>query len=54
MGRLHLFLLTQGYAILDDPSMPIVGAGETANDNYVDQLVSSAEAAVDAVVEPGA
>ena len=52
-GASHLLLLTQGYAILDDPSMPIVGAGETANDNYVDQLVSSAEAAVDAVVARG-
>lgn len=52
-GASHLLLLTQGYAILDDPSMPIVGAGETANDHYVEQLVASAEAAVDAVVARG-
>jgi dipeptidyl aminopeptidase/acylaminoacyl peptidase len=52
-GSSHLFLLTQGYAILDDPKMPIIGAGETANDSYVDQLVSSAQAAVDTVVEMG-
>jgi dipeptidyl aminopeptidase/acylaminoacyl peptidase len=52
-GSSHLFLLTQGYAILDDPKMPIIGAGETANDAYVDQLVSSAQAAVDTVVEMG-
>jgi dipeptidyl aminopeptidase/acylaminoacyl peptidase len=52
-GPSHLLLLTQGYAILDDPSMPIVGAGETANDTYVEQLVASAKAAVDKVVAMG-
>ena len=52
-GTSHLFLLTQGYAIFDNPTMPIVGAGETANDTYVEQLVSSAEAAVNKVVEMG-
>ncbi len=53
-GISHLFLLTQGYAILDNPTMPIVGvAGKEANDTYVEQLVSSAQAAVDAVVTMG-
>jgi dipeptidyl aminopeptidase/acylaminoacyl peptidase len=52
-GASHLFFLTQGYAVLDDPSMPIVGAGETANDTYVEQLVASAQAAIDKVVEMG-
>jgi dipeptidyl aminopeptidase/acylaminoacyl peptidase len=52
-GASHMFFLTQGYAVLDNPAMPIVGAGETANDSYVEQLVASAEAAVDAVVEMG-
>src|SRR5258708_38229395 len=52
-GISHLFLLTQGYAILDNPTMPIVGPGETANDHYVEQLVASAEAAIDKVVEMG-
>jgi dipeptidyl aminopeptidase/acylaminoacyl peptidase len=52
-GASHLLLLTQGYAIFDGPAMPIVGPGETANDTYVDQLVSSAEAAVDKAVEMG-
>ena len=52
-GASHLLLLTQGYAILDNPTMPIVGPGETANDSYVDQLVASAQAAVDKVVEMG-
>ncbi len=46
--------LTQGYAVLDGPSMPIVGEdGAEANDSYVTQLVSSAEAAVEEVVRRG-
>jgi len=52
-GASHLFFLTQGYGVLDNPTMPIVGAGETANDTYVEQLVASAEAAVNKVVEMG-
>ncbi|HKX31175.1 MAG TPA: prolyl oligopeptidase family serine peptidase [Blastocatellia bacterium] len=52
-GPSHLFLLTQGYAIFDNPAMPIVGPGETANDTYVEQLVADAEAAIDKVVEMG-
>ena len=52
-GPSQLFFLTQGYAVFDNPTMPIIGAGETANDTYVDQLVASAQAAVDKVVEMG-
>ena len=53
-GSSHLFLLTQGYAILDNPSMPIVGAdGTEPNDTYIEQLAASAKAAVDAVVGMG-
>ena len=52
-GYSHLFLLLSGYGIFDNPTMPIVGPGETANDHYVDQLVASAEAAIDKVVEMG-
>jgi dipeptidyl aminopeptidase/acylaminoacyl peptidase len=52
-GYSHLFLLLSGYAIFDNPTMPIIGAGETANDTYVEQLVSSAEAAIDKVVDMG-
>ena len=52
-GASHLLLLAAGYAILDGPAMPIVGAGETANDTYVEQLVASAAAAIDAVVDLG-
>ena len=53
-GSSHLFLLTQGYAILDNPSMPIIGRdGAEPNDTYVEQLTADAQAAVDAVVEMG-
>jgi dipeptidyl aminopeptidase/acylaminoacyl peptidase len=51
-GPSHLFFLTQGYAVLDDPKMPIIG-GDTANNHYVEQLVASAKAAVDKLVDMG-
>ncbi|MGA1798039.1 prolyl oligopeptidase family serine peptidase [Sphingomonas sp. 4RDLI-65] len=53
-GISHLFLLTQGYAVLDDPAMPIIGEnGAEPNDSYVKQLQADAQAAVDAVVKLG-
>jgi dipeptidyl aminopeptidase/acylaminoacyl peptidase len=53
-GASHLFLLTQGYGVLDDPAMPIVGEGTAEpNDTYIDQLVAGAQAAVDEVVRRG-
>jgi dipeptidyl aminopeptidase/acylaminoacyl peptidase len=46
--------LVRGYAILDDPSIPIIGEGQKEpNDSYVEQLVSGAQAAVDEVVRRG-
>ena len=42
-GASHLLLLTQGYAILDDPTMPIVGEPETVNDTFVEQIVVERE-----------
>ena len=53
-GSSHLFLLTQGYGVLDDPTFPIIGAdGAEPNDSYVEQLVASAEAAIDTLVAMG-
>jgi dipeptidyl aminopeptidase/acylaminoacyl peptidase len=53
-GPSHLFLLTQGYGVLDGPTMPIIGEGnKEPNDTYVEQLVASAQAAVDKVVSMG-
>ncbi|MBD1847964.1 S9 family peptidase [Cyanobacteria bacterium FACHB-63] len=46
-----LFLLTQGYAVLNDPKLPIIGEGDAEpNDTYVEQLIAGAEAAIDYVV----
>ncbi len=43
-----LFWLMKGYAILDDPGMPIIGEGDAEpNDKFVDQLVGNAKAAID-------
>jgi len=52
-GYSHLFLLLSGYAVFDNPTMPIIGEGEKANDTYVEQLVASAQAAIDKVVDMG-
>jgi dipeptidyl aminopeptidase/acylaminoacyl peptidase len=53
-GISQLFVLTQGYAVLDGFSAPILGAnGAEPNDTYIDQLVADAKGAVDAVVAMG-
>jgi dipeptidyl aminopeptidase/acylaminoacyl peptidase len=52
-GISHLFFLTQGYAILDGATMPVVGDPETANNTYIEQIVASAKAAIDKAVEMG-
>jgi dipeptidyl aminopeptidase/acylaminoacyl peptidase len=52
-GISHLFFLMQGYAVLDDTTMPVVGDPETVNDTFVKQIVDSAKAAIDKGVELG-
>ncbi len=52
-GMSHLFFALQGYAVLDAASMPVVGDVETMNNTYIEQIVSSAEAAIDKAVEMG-
>jgi dipeptidyl aminopeptidase/acylaminoacyl peptidase len=45
---------TQGYAVLESASIPIIGEEKTEpNDTYVDQLVASAKAAIDEGVRLG-
>lgn len=45
-----VYWVTRGYAVLDDAAFPIVGEGTTEpNDNFIEQLVMNAEAAIDAV-----
>ncbi|WP_265562042.1 prolyl oligopeptidase family serine peptidase [Sphingomicrobium arenosum] len=53
-GYSQLFFLTQGYAVLDNAAMPVIGADpETVNDSFIEQIVSSAQAAVDFADERG-
>lgn len=53
-GYSHLFMLTQGYAVLDRAAMPVIGSDpETVNDSFIDQIVAGAQAAVDFAVERG-
>lgn len=53
-GTSHLFFLTQGYAIMDGASMPVVGPDpETVNDNFREQIVDSARAAIEYAAERG-
>jgi dipeptidyl aminopeptidase/acylaminoacyl peptidase len=52
-GSSHLFFLMEGYAVLDNATMPIVGSPETVNNTYVEQIVMSAKAAIDKATEMG-
>ncbi|HEX7285561.1 MAG TPA: prolyl oligopeptidase family serine peptidase [Candidatus Angelobacter sp.] len=52
-GISHLFLTTQGYAVLDNATMPVVGDPETMNNTYVEQIVASAKAAIEKATEMG-
>lgn len=52
-GISHLCLVFAGYAVLDDATMPVIGDPETVNDTFVQQIVSSAQAAIDKCVELG-
>ncbi|MFI5165341.1 MAG: alpha/beta hydrolase family protein [Thermoanaerobaculales bacterium] len=50
---LQLFFLLDGYAVIDNPSLPVVGDTNKIYDTYMDQLVAGAKAAVDKAVELG-
>jgi dipeptidyl aminopeptidase/acylaminoacyl peptidase len=57
-GISHLFLLTQGYAIMDNATMPVIGDPETVNDTFVEQITAAASAAIDyaaarGIADPG-
>ncbi|MFN1834956.1 S9 family peptidase [Balneola sp. MJW-20] len=48
------FMLTEGYAVVEDAKMPIIGEGdEQPNDTFVEQLVSSGQAIVDELEKRG-
>lgn len=49
----QLFFLLEGYAVIDDPSLPVVGDSKKIYDTYLEQLIAGATAAVDKAVEIG-
>jgi dipeptidyl aminopeptidase/acylaminoacyl peptidase len=49
-----IFWATQGYAVMDNTEFPIVGEGDKQpNDNFIEQLVWNAEAAIKKIAEMG-
>ena len=52
-GISHLFFLLNGYAVLDNATMPVVGDPETVNDTFIKQINDSAKAAIDKAVKMG-
>jgi dipeptidyl aminopeptidase/acylaminoacyl peptidase len=52
-GPSELFFLLEGYAVLDNAAMPVIGDPETVNNTYLDQIVMDAKAAIDKAVEMG-
>jgi len=53
LGTSPLDFLLDGYAVLSDVAMPVIGDPDTAYDTFIEQLVASAEAAIDKAVELG-
>ncbi|MDQ7826042.1 MAG: prolyl oligopeptidase family serine peptidase [Candidatus Eremiobacteraeota bacterium] len=52
-GPSHLLFLTRGYAVLSNAAMPVVGDPETKNNNFIEQIVQSAKAAIDCLASRG-
>lgn len=52
-GTSNLFFLLQGYAVMDNVAMPVVGPAEGAYDTFIEQIVANAKAAIDKADELG-
>ncbi len=52
-GISELFFVTQGYAVLDNATMPVIGDPKTMNDTFVKQIVANAAAAIKKLDEMG-
>jgi len=53
-GYSELFFALQGYAVLANTAMPVVGSDpDSVNNSYIDQIVSDAKAAIDKAAEMG-
>lgn len=49
IGASPAYFATQGWAVLMDAAMPVLGETGSMNDSFVDQVVASAAAAIDAL-----
>lgn len=52
-GSSPLMLLLDGYVVLMDATMPVVGDPKTVNDSFIAQITSNAQAIIDKAVELG-
>ena len=52
-GTSNLFFLLEGYAVMDNVAMPVVGPTEGAYDTFIEQIVANAKAAIDKADELG-
>lgn len=53
-GTSPRLFLTQGYAVMENATMPVVGPDpETVNDTFIEQIVAAGQAAVDETVRRG-
>lgn len=52
-GPSELFFALEGYAVLDNTAMPVIGTPETVNNTYLEQIVMDAKAAIQKATELG-
>jgi dipeptidyl aminopeptidase/acylaminoacyl peptidase len=52
-GYSQLFFVLDGYAVLDNAAMPVVGDPDTVNNTYVEQITEDAKAAIDKAAAMG-
>ncbi len=52
-GYSELFFLLEGYAVMENAAMPVVGTIDVVNNTYVEQIVADAKAAIDKAAEMG-
>lgn len=52
-GTSPLMLLLDGYVVLMDATMPVVGDPKTVNDSFIEQISANAQAIIDKAVELG-
>jgi dipeptidyl aminopeptidase/acylaminoacyl peptidase len=53
IGPSQLFFVLEGYALLDNATMPVVGDPETMNDTFLEQIAASARAAIETLDKRG-